>query len=111
MRQVVKFYRGRGYEVSSVERDRTGYDLLCMKGRAKLFVEVKGVRGSRRSFFMTRRELSVCTENPRFILALVTRALSARALVTPWSAREFLEQFDATPATYSVRFVGGREAL
>lgn len=89
-----------------MERDRVGYDLHCEKGRAKLFVEGKGVRGTERTFLMTRGELALSSSDSRFRLALVTRALDPKATVTVWSAREFLRDFDATAIAYSVRFVG-----
>lgn len=105
---ATKHYRDQGYSVQSTQRDRVGFDLLCEKGRAKLFVEVKGVRGTQRNFLMTRGELALSSRDPRFRLALVTQARSAKATVVSWSAREFLRDFDATAITYSVRFVGQR---
>lgn len=47
-----------GWSVESVERDRIGFDLLCTRpdGEAR-HVEVKGVRGSARSFIITEGEL------------------------------------------------------
>jgi hypothetical protein len=102
IQRATEHYRHQGYSVESKERERVGYDLLCEKGRAKLFVEVKGVRGNRRDFLMTRRELSLSGRDSRFRLALVMRARSAEPTVTSWSAREFLKDFDATAITYSV---------
>ena len=112
IQRATKHHRDQGYSVRSKQRDRVGCDLLCEKGRAKLFVEVKGVRGTRRNFLMTRGELALSGRDSRFRLALVTRARSAKATVASWSAREFLRDFDATAITYSVRFVGhtGRSA-
>jgi hypothetical protein len=38
----IEYYRERGYDVESVEKDNVGYDLLATKGKAKIFIEVKG---------------------------------------------------------------------
>lgn len=38
----IEYYRDRGYDIESVEKDNIGYDLLATKGKKNLFIEVKG---------------------------------------------------------------------
>lgn len=39
---AIAYYTRRGYDVSSVESEKRGYDLLAVKGSNSLYVEVKG---------------------------------------------------------------------
>jgi hypothetical protein len=47
---VKRLFRGRGWAVTSVEAEARGFDLLCVRNRKELHVEVKGVAGDRQNF-------------------------------------------------------------
>jgi hypothetical protein len=54
---VTKTYEGEGWVVTSVERDKVGFDLICKRGNERLDVEVKGLSGNRPQFIITVNEL------------------------------------------------------
>jgi hypothetical protein len=78
IRAVEEHYRSAGYGVESVERDRCGWDLTCTApgGRVER-VEVKGVSGSRPAILLTRNEYRSAKEDAGWVLAVVTRAVTA----------------------------------
>jgi hypothetical protein len=65
-----RHYRKFDFDVTSVERLNCGYDLKCRKGRWELHVEVKGISGLGRGFFLTARELMTATTDRKIQLAL-----------------------------------------
>lgn len=75
MRAATDHFRKRGWQVQSVERERRGYDLECVRGKARLHVEVKGVGGESSTFVLTAREMQRARSDPHFRLCLVSDAL------------------------------------
>jgi hypothetical protein len=69
-----------GWTVRSAENEKVGYDLECIKGSASLHVEVKGIQGTKLSFILTAGERKRASEDTRFQLFAVTRALSKPVL-------------------------------
>jgi hypothetical protein len=69
-----------GWTVRSAEIEKVGYDLECIKGKASLHVEVKGIRGTKLSFMLTAAERKRATEDLQFHLFAVTRVLSTPVL-------------------------------
>ena len=96
---VSAFYTRSGWEVHSVEADRIGFDLLCVKGEEEEHVEVKGIKGDALSFFMTAGEAERARIDPNFTLCVVTEALTAPKMRC-FSGREFLQKFALRPVTY-----------
>lgn len=96
---VKKKYKLDGWTVKSVERDKCGYDLECHKGETTENIEVKGVRGSEQSFFITAREVQQAQTDPKFVLFLVTSALTSPVL-SRYSGPEFVRCFELKVVQY-----------
>ena len=96
---VSSSYKRLGWEVQSVEADRIGFDLLCVKGEEEEHVEVKGVKGEALAFFVTAGEAERARIDPNFTLCVVTEALTAPKMHC-FSGREFLQKFALKPVTY-----------
>jgi hypothetical protein len=103
IRVVTAMLTAEGWDISSVERDRCGYDLVCRRGRQERHVEVKGTRGPAEAFIMTAGELRCATTNPQFELFVVGRALEISPTVERWTGRSFEEAFQLEPLQYVAR--------
>lgn len=97
---VMRFYERGGWIVESVERDRCGFDLRCRRGTEAHDVEVKGNSGSDLGFIITSGEVTQANENPRFMLCVVTSALSRRPRIATFTGPEFLRRFVLVPIQY-----------
>lgn len=97
---VAEWYRREGWQVTSVEAQRCGFDLLCRRDGTEAHVEVKGAAGNERRFIVTAGELRHATSDDRFMLALVTNALGKRPTLEHWTAPRFREQFAFEPIQY-----------
>jgi hypothetical protein len=75
VRKVTKDFQHSAWEVESVEKQRIGFDLLCVKGDQTKKVEVKGVSGGTPSFIRTAGELRA-SDDDQFELRVVLNALS-----------------------------------
>ncbi len=60
---VIKSYQGKGYEVVSTESENCGWDLVAMKGKKEVYIEVKGTAGKQLSFQLTHNEYTQLKEN------------------------------------------------
>jgi hypothetical protein len=100
IRAVRKAYEEDEWVVRSVERAKCGFDLECKKERAVENVEVKGVRATDQCFIITAGEVQQARNNPRFVLMVVTSALSASPTLTRYSGAEFCRQFDLSAVQY-----------
>lgn len=100
VRIVAEWYQGAGWQVTSVEAQRCGFDLLCTRDGTEAHIEVKGSAGNERRFIVTAGELRHAKSDSRFVLALVTNALSERPALEYWTAARFHEQFDFEPIQY-----------
>jgi hypothetical protein len=100
---VTKTFRQTGWTVQSVERDKCGFDLRCCKGKAVKEVEVKGVAGSVEGFLITGGEVAQAERNPRFVICVVTDALSDDARLTSYTGKEFLRRFTLDPIQFAAR--------
>jgi hypothetical protein len=70
----------RGYTIHDHQTQNLGYDLLAVKGRSKLLVEVKGTDSPRPQFFLSRNERKCSLRNPEWRLAIVCSARTAPEL-------------------------------
>ena len=102
---VTEWYRSQGWVVTSVESEQRGYDLLCERASSELHVEVKGVKGKGKQFILTAREFETGFQDSKFVLALVTRALSEEPNLEQWKAKKFREAFAFKPIHYHARLV------
>jgi hypothetical protein len=97
---VRKWYEKRRWQVTSVEAQRCGFDLLCTRNSEEHHVEVKGSTGSERRFIVTAGELRQVCNDGCFQLMLVTDALSEQPHSQRWSAQKFRDNFDFEPSRY-----------
>lgn len=72
---VTAAYESEGYDVSSVEAERCGWDLTATRGKEELHLEVKGIAGSLVRFFLTDNEYRTALVDPNWMLVAVTDAL------------------------------------
>ncbi len=93
-------YLARGWTVRSVERDRCGYDLHCLKGAAEEHAEVKGVGGTEESFIITAGEVRKAQDDPLFMLYVVLSARSPSRRLVRYTGAVFLARFALLPIQY-----------
>ena len=65
---VTKHYKSQGWRVKSVEANKCGFDLLCIKDSTEEHIEVKGVQGKAAEFIVTAREVNQAKSDKRFVL-------------------------------------------
>jgi hypothetical protein len=99
---VKRHYSRQGYGVESVETDNIGYDLVCTRQNQQLHVEVKGVRGSRPDFFLSRNELDCAGRDPRHLFCVVTTALS-KPTIRVYPGHDLESCFEVEPSQYRAR--------
>jgi len=97
---VTEWYESRGWSVKSVEAEKRGYDLVCIKGSVEKHVEVKGVQGEVPSFIITAGEVRQAQSNPKFIICVVTSSLSKRPKMFRYTGKEFAAKFSLSPLAY-----------
>jgi len=101
---VTTTYRKHGWSVDSVERDKKyGFDLRCRKGKSVQEVEVKGIAGQGEAFFITANEVNQGESNPRWMICVVSDALSKDAHISTYSGKEFLGRFALNPIQFAAR--------
>jgi hypothetical protein len=100
IRTVKKKYEADGWHVRSVERERCGFDLECRKSQVVENVEVKGVRSTEQSFFITENEVAQARTNPTFVLVVVTSALSESPILARYSGPDFCRKFELSAVQY-----------
>ena len=101
---VKEKYDLAGWKVRSVERDKCGFDLECHKGETTENVEVKGVSGTEQSFFITAGEVEQAKINSKFVLIVVTSALSSSPVMTRYPGTEFFRLFELKVVQYRAVF-------
>lgn len=100
---VTKWYQSRGWTVDSVEAEKCGFDLRCARNADEEHVEVKGVQGEGQSFPITASEVRQASRDSRFILCVVTSALSNQPSMHRFTGKEFLNSFDLEPLAFMAR--------
>lgn len=77
VKEVTKYYRSLGYNVSSVEKDNMGWDLTATKEKIELKLEVKGLSGSEFFTELTPNEYKNLNEDrANYRICIVTNALN-----------------------------------
>ncbi|SDJ98439.1 protein of unknown function [Billgrantia gudaonensis] len=85
------------FEVRDRQKDNCGYDLLAIRGKEALRVEVKGTAGTKPAFCLTRNERAASV-HPAWLLAVVTDALSDEPSEPLFfTADEMNSRFDLEP--------------
>jgi hypothetical protein len=88
---VGEFYRNGNWDVHDVSLEKLGWDLTCTHTSGESArVEVKGVSSDRPIVLLTARELRAAANEPDWVLAVVTRAVSA-PVVTEFTAEQALK--------------------
>jgi len=81
IRSCCAHYENLGYEVTSVEKDNVGWDLVATVGKVSLRIEVKGLSGTMFSIELTPNEYNAFTEEAiDYRLAVVVNALENPSL-------------------------------
>lgn len=102
IRYVKAKLKRAGYKVRSREHEICGYDLHATQSTRELHVEVKGMSGERRRFFITRTELKEAKRDRDWRLAVVLRA-SSRPHMGPYISGQRLKQlFNMEPSQWFV---------
>ncbi|MEZ5181524.1 MAG: DUF3883 domain-containing protein [Acidimicrobiales bacterium] len=103
VRHVTRAFRADGWDVTSVERDKIGYDLHASRGTQVLHLEVKGTVGNAPNFFLTANEHRRASDDPKWHLCLVLNALDAKKRnMHTWTGAELLEQGTFVSASFRV---------
>lgn len=97
---VTHWYESRGWKVRSVEAEKRGYDLLCVKGAVEEHVEVKGMQGDLPSFIITVGEVRQARNNSNFVICVVTSALKRNPMLFRYVGEEFVKSFDLVPLAF-----------
>ena len=104
---VMGLLTGEGWQVKSVEDEKCGYDLQCVRPGSERHVEVKGIGGSMVGFIITQGELGRARNDPEFALYAVTEARSERRKAHPYTGSEMENAFDFRPLQYFARLKRG----
>ncbi len=97
---VTQWYESRGWNVESVETQKQGYDLLCVKGADEEHVEVKGKQGDSPSFIITAGEVRQAENDSDFVICVVALALKKERKLHRYTGKEFVEKFNLSPIAY-----------
>jgi len=97
---VTKHYKSQGWSVKSVEANKRGFDLLCMKDSIEEHVEVKGIQRRVASFIITAGEVQQAKTDKSFALCVVTSAISKHPRLSRYSAEDFIKRFDLVPLAF-----------
>jgi len=98
---VTRNYRKDGWRVKSKEREKdVGYDLECVRAGESRHVEVKGVSGAALNFSITEGEVKVSKRDPAWRIAVVTNALSKKAMLMQYNGQQFRQIFRLAPIAY-----------
>lgn len=81
---VTKYYEAKDYKVESVEKENLGWDLVAIKEKIKLHIEVKGLADESIAVRITQNEYSKMQskDNSNYRLCIVTNALKVPILTT-----------------------------
>lgn len=105
-KKVIAHFGKQGYDCVNMTKVVCGYDFKFIKGRQELHVEVKGTSGAVERFYLTRNEFKNGLEiNPRWLLAIVTDALTRNAKVSVMKPQEVKIRFDLEPLSYEGRLI------
>ncbi|MBK6798708.1 MAG: DUF3883 domain-containing protein [Acidobacteria bacterium] len=97
---VTKRYHSMGYEVTSVESQKIGYDLQCTKDRSRRHLEVKGIKNVDTNVILTSGELKVALEDNRWWLVIVTNPTSDNPEMKQYIGKDLVKKFHLEPVAY-----------
>ncbi|MBI4478604.1 MAG: DUF3883 domain-containing protein [Acidobacteria bacterium] len=88
---VTEHLQRDGYEVEDVSAKRIGYDLRCLKGQTKKFVEVKGTRSAGSDIILTAGEVDFNRKNIASYVLCVVSGISVSNAKSPKASGGTLE--------------------
>jgi hypothetical protein len=97
---VRSFYEADGWEVTSIEAEKLGYDLRCYRDASEEHVEVKGTQGSDVCFIITASEVRNALIDRKHVTCVVTSALSSSPAITRIGHKEFRDLLSLQPIAY-----------
>jgi hypothetical protein len=100
IRFVRETYEKDGWVVTSVERQKIGYDLLCKHSTEEEHVEVKATHGEVVSFIITAGEMRNVLLDRRHLTVIVTEALTNAPKVHRYSKERFLAELQCEPIAF-----------
>lgn len=98
--KVTRLLKKRGFKVKSRERHRCGYDLEATKPGIVLWVEVKGVSGSKIQFIITQGEVNLAKQSSSFRLMVVTNAVGKKSQIHEFLGSDLESRFTLKPISY-----------
>ena len=99
---ATRYFKKNNFEVTSVESDKIGYDLLCTKKTKELHVEVKGISGTEEEFIITENEKIASQKDKCFMIALVVNAMKKPSLKL-YTKQQFKEKFSLKVISYMAK--------
>ena len=75
IKKATRYYKNKGYKVTSVEKENRGWDLTVRKDGKELHIEVKGTSRNDFHFFLSKNECSKMKSDPKWRLFVVRDAL------------------------------------
>jgi len=100
VRFVTEKLQGEGWKVISKEKENVGYDLLATKRGAQRHIEVKGVRDSKATFFITAGEVRAAQTDPKWEIWVVTSALTSRPSASVIPGADFGAIYKIDPVSF-----------
>ncbi|MGY1631865.1 protein NO VEIN domain-containing protein [Geodermatophilus sp. SYSU D01186] len=97
MDAVRQVYEDEGWHVDDVSLAKCGWDLTCTRGAEITRAEVKGVSGDKPLVLLTANEWNAAKNQPGWVLAVATRAISAPE-ISVYTSQEALQA--AEPYVY-----------
>jgi hypothetical protein len=93
-------YEQEGWSVTSVERQKVGYDLLCKRRNEEEHVEVKGTQGETICFIITAGEMRNVLLDRKHITLVVTEALTSSPNLHRYDKERFLGELNCEPIAF-----------
>ena len=100
---VTDYYERSGWNVTSVEADKVGYDLRCEKEGCREHVEVKGTQGDDICFIITAGEVRNAMIDRHHVTCVITSALSAELKMFVYSKEKFISDIELEPIAFRAR--------
>lgn len=101
---IIAHYEGQGFTTENFTKIVCGYDFRFTKGADELHVEVKGTSGATERFFLTRNEYrNGLRVNPKWRLAIVTKALAPKPNIKIYSPDAVRKAFEFDPICYEAK--------
>lgn len=101
MEYVKKYYVSDGWKVKDESKIKNlGYDFLCKKKSLEKHVEVKGCRGAKEEFCLKISQKHHAETDDRFVLAVVTNALTKTPNLSCYTSLELFQNFELAPREY-----------